>query len=227
MVLSLVIIGLCVLLVWPFVVTLVNAGESAVLFRRFSGIDMETVYGEGIFFHLPWNNFHVYDLRLQTRKDEVAVLANNGLTVTLRVTIRYRADYGTLPLLHRSVGPDFFERVVLPETIAALRGEAGKYSPEELYNPKGGLLDRVKLTAIEAAAQRFVLIDAVLIEAVVLPQVIRDAIEDKLNYEQKSLAYEFRLELERQEAQRKQIEATGIRQYNETVSQNLSESIVR
>lgn len=224
---TLIALALAVLALWPWVVTPVNSGESAVLFRRFSGIEMERVYGEGIYPHWPWNTFFIYDLRLQTARREVNVIANDGLAVTLQIAIRYRADYRTLPMLHRTVGQNFLERIVLPQTVAALRGEAGKYSPQELYNTREGLLDRATLTAIEASAQRFVLVDAVLIEAVTLPPVIQAAIEEKLKYEQRSLAYTFRLELERREAERKQIEATGIRDYNATVSETLNEPLIR
>lgn len=224
---GLIVLALSILALWPFTVTTVNSGQGAVLFRRFSGVDLGRVWNEGIHLHWPWDTFFVYDLRLQTERREVEVLANNGLTVTLRIAIRYHADYRTLPMLHQQVGPDYLERVVLPETVAALRGEAGKYSPEELYNTRQGLLDRATLTAIDQTAERFVLVDAVLIESVKLPPVIVTAIEEKLNYEQKALAYQFRLELERREAERKQVEATGIRNYNATVSQTLSEPLIR
>lgn len=225
--LSVIGIGLLVLVLWPFVVTTVNSGEAGVLFWRFSGVELRRVFQEGLYFRWPWNKIFVYDLRLQTERRDVKVLANNGLTVTLKVAIRYHADYRTLPQLHQTVGPDYLERVVLPETIAALRREAGAYAPEELYNTRQGLLDRVELTALEESAQRFVLIDAVLIESVELPDVIKTAIEEKLDYEQKYLAYQFRLQLEQREAERKQIEATGIRNYNATVAENLTEELIR
>ena len=227
MVITLIVVALTALVLWPFVVTSVNSGQSAVLFRRFSGVEMNRVYDEGLYTHWPWNTFFVYDLRMQTERRSIDVLANNGLTVKLEMAVRYHADYRRLPLLHRTIGPDYLERVVIPQTVAAVRGEAGKYSPDELYNTRQGLLDRATLQAIDETAQRYVLVDAVLIEAVTLPPVIQAAIEEKLKYEQAAKAYEFRLDLERREAERKQIEATGIRNYNATVSETLREPLIR
>ena len=56
----------------------------------------------------------------------IDVLANNGLTVKLEMAVRYHADYRRLPLLHRTIGPDYLERVVIPQTVAAVREAPGR-----------------------------------------------------------------------------------------------------
>ncbi|WP_193173343.1 prohibitin family protein [Nisaea nitritireducens] len=222
-----VLVAIGVLVLWPFVVITIHSGEAGVMFRRFSGTELDKVYPEGLYTIWPWNRMYVYNARVQTVSRTIEALTEGGLPIKLTVVIRYRPDYKTLTLLHTQVGPDYVDKVVLPETISELRRNIGNYDPVEVYTTKRGLLDRIVLGALEQNERRFVTIDDVMIRSVELPEPIRKSIEEKLVYEQKQLAYKFRLRLEEKEADRKRIESRGIRDYNKTVQESLTKDIIR
>ena len=212
---------------WPSIFITIRSGEAGVLFKRITGTDTENVYSEGLHLIWPWDRMYVYNVRLQTVLEEFEVLTKNGALLNLKVAIRYKPDYRTLTTLHKLVGPDFLNQIVLPETEAILRHYIGQYEPAEIYTTKPGLIDKIVLNALENSEQRYVIIDDVLLKSVGLPESLRDSIDAKLVFEQKSLTYQYRLALEKEEAQRKRIEAEGIRDYNRLVSETLSEDLIR
>lgn len=220
------IVAIAVLALWPRIVFTVRAGEAGVLFHRFTGTDTTRVYGEGIHFIIPWDILTIYNVRLQTIERDFNLLTNTGLPVAIRVAIRYQADARLLPQLHVTVGPDYLDKVVIPETEAVLRRFVGQYTPEEIYTTKRGLLDSIVINAITAVEQRYIHIDDVLIKAVTLPAPVAESIERKLVLQQEEAAYVFRLAVERQEAERKRIEATGIRDFQATIKQSLDRDVL-
>lgn len=215
------------ILLWDRVVISVKSGESAVLYRFFTGTEMENVYGEGVHLVFPWNRMHIYDLRLQTREKEYSLLTNSGLPVNVRVAIRYRPDVRVLPLLHVTVGENYVEKVVFPETEAVLRRTVGQYGPEEVYTSQRGFLESVVITSLTKIESRYILVDDVLVKSVNLPPVVRDAIENKLALSEESKAFVYRLEIEEQEAERKRIEAQGIQDYQGIVRETLTADLIR
>lgn len=220
-------LAIVILALWPRIVVTIRPGEAGVLFQRFTGTFMDKVYGEGLELLLPWDVMYIYNVRLQTVEREFKLLTNTGLPVTIRVAIRYQPDARLLPLLHTTVGPDYVEKVVIPETEAVLRRFVGQYEPEEIYTTKRGLLDAILMNSLTQAGARYIRIDDVLIKAVTLPEPVQKAIEEKLVYQQQEKAYVFRLGIEKQEAERKRIEAQGIRDYQHTIRETLDDRLLR
>jgi len=214
-------------LLWNRVVIPIRSGEAGVLYRFFTGTELDTIYGEGVHIIWPVDTMHVYNVRLQTRERAYHLLTNVGLPVDLNVAIRYRPDLRLLPLLHVTVGPDFLEKVVFPETEAVLRRAVGQYAPEEVYTSKRGFLESVVVRSLTNVEDRYILIDDVLVRSVALPQMVRDAIERKLILLEERKAYVYRLEIEQQEAKRKAIEAGGIRSYQDIIKQSLTADLLR
>jgi regulator of protease activity HflC (stomatin/prohibitin superfamily) len=209
------------------IVVTIRSGEAGVLFRRFTGTETTHIYGEGLHLIFPWDIMYVYNIRLQTEERDFTVLTSSGLPIDLKVAIRYQADIRLLTQLHVNVGPRYLQKIVLPEVEAVLRHFAGQYSPEEIYTTKRGLLDAISVNSITATEQRFVNIDDVLIKTVILPQPVAEAIEKKQVYEQQEKQFVYRLAIERQEAERKRIEATGIRDFQRTIKETLDEQQLR
>lgn len=218
-------VGLVVL--WDRVVVSVKSGEAAVLFRYFSGTEMETIYGEGLHVIWPWDQMHVYNLRLQTQERDYNLLTKGGLPVKLNVAVRYRPDMRMLPLLHVTVGPNYLEKVVFPETEAVLRRAVGQYAPEEVYTSQRGFLESIVVSSLTSVEDRYVMIDDVLVRSVELPPVVREAVEHKLTLLEQQKAYEYRLAIERKEAERKKIEAQGIQDYQDIIKKSLTEDLLR
>jgi regulator of protease activity HflC (stomatin/prohibitin superfamily) len=208
---------------WPLSVITVQSGEAGVLYQRlFGGTVVDRVYGEGIHLILPWDTMTIYNVRVQARDHHFQVLTTKGLPINLYLTIRYYPEYDLVGLLHKLVGPDYVDKIIVPQIESVLRKTIGKHDPEVIYTNQHGVLDRIIVQALEEAGQKFVVVDEVIIRRVELPDPIRDAIAEKLVHEQKLQAYQFRLAAEQEEAKRKEIEAGGIRRYQEIITQSLT-----
>lgn len=210
------------------IVVFVNTGEAAVLFKRFGGgTDLDNVYGEGIHLIFPWNHMTVYDVRVQEFKEDIEVLSANGLRISVSLSMRYRPYYENLPELHQQVGEDYAERIVFPEVIAVIRQIFGQYLPEEIYSSKRFIIQNTVQNAIFEVSERFVDLDELLITKITLPDMIVQAIEEKLEKEQVALGYQYRLTSERLEAERKRIEAEGIRDFQQIINSGITENYLR
>jgi len=221
------ILAIIVIVLAPRIIVTVRSGEAGVLFRRFTGTELTRIYTEGLYLIFPWDIMAVYNVRLQTHEMNFRMLTATGLPVELRVAVRYQADARLLPQLHVQVGPDYLNKVVVPEVEAVLRRHVGQYSPEEIYTTKRGLLDSIVINSITAAEKRFVNVDDVLIKMVTLPQAVADAIERKEVYDQQEKEYVYRLAIEQKEAERRRIEANGIRNYQAIIKETLDEPLLR
>ena len=227
-----IVFGLILLLLflffWHRIVISIRSGEGGVLYQRFfGGTITDYVYPEGIHLIFPWDNMTIYNARIQTLLHDFEVLTNRGLPIKLKLAIRFRPEYDMLGVLHQQVGPDYVSTIIIPEVESVLRRNIGHLQPQEIYVNKEGVLTNIILHALEEAGQKFVIIDDVIIREVVLPTAIQQAIENKLVEEQRHEAYTFILEREKQEAERKRIEAQGIKDYQDTISQTLTEQLIK
>lgn len=209
--------------------TTIPAGHGGVLFRPFGGgVDTSKVYGEGFHWVAPWNEMVKYDLRLQEREEAMDVLARNGLSIHLDVSFRFLPIAQELPKLHREIGPDYAEKVVIPQIRSSARKVIGKYLPEELYSTKRDIIQEEIYHETDSILRtKHIHLDAVLIRSVKLPASIAEAIERKLRQEQEAMEYEFRIQKEQKEAERKRIEALGIKQFQDIVSSGLNPYLLR
>ncbi|MBG6206589.1 regulator of protease activity HflC (stomatin/prohibitin superfamily) [Labrenzia sp. EL_126] len=218
-------IGLGVL--WNRIVITVQSGEAGVLYRWLSGTELSRIYGEGLHIIWPWNKMNIYNVRLQTKERNYTMLTRDGLPVDLQIAVRYQPDVRLLPLLHVTVGPDYLEKIVFPETEAVLRRSVGQYTPEQVYTSKRGFLETVVIRSLTSVEDRYVIVDDVLVRNVELPAAVRLAIENKLTLSEQEKAYTYRLQIEQKEAERKVIEAEGIKKYQNIVKQSLTEDLLR
>ncbi|ALG69298.2 prohibitin family protein [Beggiatoa leptomitoformis] len=222
----LVIIGLIVL-VWTRIFVVVHSGEAGVLYRLFtSGTVTNYVYPEGLQVINPFNTMTIYNVRVQILLHDFEVLTNRGLPITLRLAIRFRPIYELIGVLHKEVGPDYPNKIILPQIESVLRKRIGKLTPEDVYTNKAGVLNEIIAQAIEEVGQKFVIIDEIIIRTVALPPAVKSAVDAKLVNEQQYLAYDFILKREEQEAERKRIEATGMRDFQKIVSETLNQQIL-
>lgn len=215
------------ILLWNRMVISIKSGEAGVLYSFFTGTDQSNIHGEGVHVIWPWNTMHIYDVRFQTREQVYSLLTSGGLSVNLKVAIRFQPDIRMLPLLHVSVGPDYVEKVVFPETEAALRRAVGQYGPEEVYTSHRGFLESVVVSSLSKMENRYIIVDDVLVKSVDLPTTVRDAIERKLALHEEEKAFQYRLSIEQKEAERKRIEALGIQAYQQIISKSLTPDLLR
>lgn len=226
----------------------VKPGQGGVLWKRFGdGTVTSTVYGEGLHVIPPWDTMHIYDLRYQQQSREFQVLSTDGLLYTVEVTVRYRLRQDLLGLLHKCVGPNYVETLLVPEVGAVTRLVMAQLTPEELYTSKreassAEMLKRLRLgvagcipgSARQAGAtagatptgDRFMEADDIFIRRVVLPPKVAEAVEAKLAQRQQMLEYDYRINKERKEAERKLIEARGIQAYHDVIRQGMTPALL-
>jgi len=202
---------------WRSIFIKIGPGEGGVLYRLFvGGTVTDKVYTEGLRVIFPWDTMYIYNARVQQVPDEFTVLSQDGLAIKIEISIRFRPQFDELGLLHRHVGPDYVEKVVKPEVQAEFRYVLGQYKPDEIYTSQGFILQTVVQGSLAQIAERYILLDDVLIKSVTLPPSVAGAIESKLRAQQLLQEYTYRVDTESLEAKRKVIEAGGIKQFQET-----------
>jgi len=207
----------------------IDPGEKGVLFKRFSGgLDKETVYDQGFQVVMPWNNMYIYDVRTNEAFEPMEVLSKNGLSISIELSYRYSPDPAKIGYLHDEIGKDYVNRIIKPEIRSATREVIGQYFPEELYSTKREAIQQeiFDKTAV-SIGQKNLLLDAVLIRSVTLPNNLKNAIEKKLEEEQLSLQYKYKLDRERQEGERRVIEAQAKADANRILNASLTDKILR
>lgn len=215
-------------ILWPSIFVTIHSGEAGVYYKRFGGgTVVDKVYGEGFHVVSPWDKLTVYNVRFQTESHEMEVLTGKGMQVHMKLAVRYQPEYETLGVLHQKVGPDYFHKIIIPNVEATIRKVVGKYEIEELYSSQKDILQKITNEAFSSTNDKYLKIDSVLITRIEMPPKIKDAIEKKQEEQQLSEAYVYKLARETKEAERKEIEAKGIRTANTIISSSLSEQILR
>jgi len=219
---------LVVLFFGPNIFVTIKEGEAGVMYLRFfGGTVRDKIYGEGLHVVWPWDKLRVYNVRVQETRRTVEVLDNTGLQFRLNVSIRYHPDYIVLPLLHQRVGPEYLDKVVIPEVEGVLRTMAGTLDARGLYSNEHEVLAKIVSESMSQTADKYIVIDDVIIRSIELPEPIRLAIQKKREEEQLAEAYTYRLQREEDEAKRKVVEAKGTKDANDIVSSSLSSNILK
>jgi regulator of protease activity HflC (stomatin/prohibitin superfamily) len=206
----------------------VPSGHGGIVFDSFGQGTQKDLYGEGLHMLRVGKELIVYDMRVQEMKEELNVLSNNGLDLRVDASVRYRVEAPKLFELHTQTGPKYADILIGPIVRSEARKVFGRYAPEEIYSTKRERIEKEIFDEVTKALQgKHVIVEAILVRDVGLPEAIRLAIGDKLAEEQRSQKMRFTLDKERQEAERKQIEAEGIAKYQSIVRQGLTEEYLR
>lgn len=214
--LTLLIASFLLVLLWSTIVVPINAGHEGVYWSRFLGGTREKRLTEGTRLKFPWDSITIYDIRMQADREVTNVLTEDGMTVAIDFVAHYRPFMGRLPELHRTLGPAYASNVVIPIVVSAVREILGNYSADEIYTrDKSQLLSEVDALVSRRVEAYPVDFQAVLLQQIELPQVMSQGIVEKLLQEQKFLAYSHILNATEAERQRKEIEARGIRTFEE------------
>lgn len=204
-------------------------GERGVVFKKFSGgLDKENIYVPGFHVIAPWNDLIRYDVREQKSEETMDILDKEGLSINVDVTIIFNPFYDKIGDLHESIGTNYVSVMVVPNVRSSVRMVTGRFTAEEIYSTKRGEVEsEIITTTRNALAQKNIDMKDLLIRSISLPEKIKQAIESKLQQQQEALAYQFRLDRERSEADRKRLEAQGIADYNRIISASLTENILK
>lgn len=207
-------------------------GEGLNLVNPLVKIDEMTVRTETYTMSAVANEGKVYG------DDSIQALSADGLLMPLDITVAYRLVSSDAPWIYRNIGPDYMDKVIRPAARTAVREAIAGFTAQESYSTKREelaqrmdqlLTERLKalLSQHEDFGSRTAfLIEQVMIRNVQLPAKVKDAIEEKLSAEQQALRMQFVLQKERQEAERKRIEAQGIADFQKIVAEGISERLL-
>lgn len=203
--------------------------EKAVMFYPFgSGLDKENVLGPGFHMKAPWNDVIVYNVAETTTDETMDINDKNGLPIHVDVTLRYFPMHDKIGEIHEKYGPEYASITVIPEIRSMTRQVMAKYTAEEIYSTKRAEVESTIITETEKVLTRsYVTTSAVMIRSIKLPDQIRQAIESKQRQEQEFLAYQFRLQTEQKEAERKRIAAEGEARANNIINSSLSGNLLK
>jgi len=162
------------------------------------------------------------------QNDSIDVLTSEGLKLALDVTVLYRLQSSEAPKIVKEIGKDYKEKIVRPEVRNAIREVASQYTAQELYSTKRDEYN-IKLSdsLTQKLSNRGLILETILLRNIILPAQLSQSIEEKQAAEQESQKMVFVLEKEKQEAERKRVEAQGIRDSQEIIAQQLSQAYLQ
>lgn len=165
-----------------------------------------------------------HDEGAKTGDDAIRVLTADGLEVTIDLSVLYRVIPEEAPRLIREIGVNYEDKIVRPITRTRIRDNAVYYDAVSLYSTKRDeFQDRIFKSIDQDFKKRGLFLENLLVRNITLPGSVKAVIEQKINAEQDAQKMQFVLLKEKQEAERKRVEAQGIADYQRIVSESLSE----
>lgn len=207
--------------------TVVRQGEFGVkrTFGRFS----DNVYTSGLRTFNPFTS-KVIKVSAQTENLEVSlsIPSQEGLTIQSEVSILYRVTKKEAPDLLRNVGLEYEETLILPVFRSAVADVTSKYYAKDMHSGNRAEIENaIRELMMKTLSGKGILVENVLLKSIALPKNLTKAIEDKLEAEQQAQRMEFVLQQERQEAERKRIQASGERDANKIIAEGLSQEVLQ
>ncbi len=181
-------------------------------------------------FHIinPLLNIEKMSVRTQEITEEAVVPSQEGLSVNLDVTLLYSLIPERAAEVYRTIGPDYQSVVLEPQFRSVIRGATASYEAKALYTSEREVIANAMLTHLEPlVAPRGIRVERVMLRQMTVPQILSDAIAKKLEAEQQAEQMKFVLDRERQEADRKRVEAEGIADFQKKVADGLTESYLK
>jgi regulator of protease activity HflC (stomatin/prohibitin superfamily) len=213
-----------VVAVWA-AIAYVPAGHVGVLtlFGRVTG----DVLPEGTHLVNPFKVNNTMSVRTQEIKETASVPSNEGLIITLDTSLLFRLDPSKAADVYRSMGPRYAALVVEPNLRSSIREATASHSANALYSSEREVVAKeISAQLGSELTKRGVILENILLRDIQLPPALKTSIEAKQQAEQESLAMSFRLQKEKQEAERKRIEAAGIRDFQQIVAQGISSQLL-
>ena len=212
----------------------VNPGEIGI--KILFGNIQKDVLGSGLHFINPLLEIQKIDVKTQNYTmsgvndegnklgdDAIRVLTSDGLEVTIDLTVLYRVVAADAPKLLRETGNDYKDKIVRPITRTKIRDNAVYYQAVDLFgNKRDEFQQRIYKSIENDFKGRGLMLEQLLVRNITLPNSVKASIESKINAEQDAKKMEFVLQKERQEAERKRVEAQGISDYQRIINTGLT-----
>jgi regulator of protease activity HflC (stomatin/prohibitin superfamily) len=203
----------------------VDSGNVGVLtlFGKVTG----EVLPEGVHMINPFKADHELSIRTQEIKESASVPSSEGLVMSLDTSLIYHLNPEKAAQVYQKIGPRYIEVLVTPNLRAAIREATASHTANAPYTGERELVAKQIFDQLsQKLGDRGMAVESVLLRDIQLPASLKVSIEAKQQAEQEALAMNFRLQKETQEAQRKRIEAAGIRDFQQIVAQGISPQLL-
>ncbi len=228
-------LGLIVLGIFSSSFVQINAGQVGV--KKLFGRVQSDVLPSGLHIINPLLDVENFDIKTQNYTmsglhdegkqvgdDAIRVLTADGLEVTIDLTVLYRVLPNEAPRIVRETGSDYENKVVRPITRTRIRDNAVYYDAIALYSTRRDEFQARIFKGIEQDFnKRGLLLENLLVRNITLPATVKSSIEQKIQAEQEAQKMQFVLQKERQEADRKRVEAQGIADYQRIINESLTD----
>lgn len=196
-----------------------------------SGLNLKNPFVKVVTFDIKTENYTMSGIMDEgtTRADDaIRVLSADGLEVIVDLTVLYKVIPSEAPRILKEVGTDYRNVIVRPICRTGIRDNAVYYDAVALFSSKRDEFQDRIFKAIESNFKdRGLMLEQLLVRNLTLPQSVKEAIESKINAEQEAQKMTFVLQRERQEAERKRVEAQGIADYQKILSSGLSDRLLQ
>jgi regulator of protease activity HflC (stomatin/prohibitin superfamily) len=213
----------------------IDAGQVGV--KSLFGSIQNDVMGSGLHFINPLLDVKKLDIKTQNYTmsgihdegdkvgdDAIRVLTSDGLEVTIDLTVLYKIVATDAPRLLRETGDDYRDKIVRPITRTKIRDNAVYYQAVDLFGSKRDeFQQRIYKSIEDDFKKRGLMLEQLLVRNITLPNSVKASIESKINAEQDAKKMEFVLQKEKQEAERKRVEAQGISDYQRIINTGLTD----
>jgi prohibitin 1 len=219
------ILGLVIVITLFSAVTRVDSGAVGVLtlFGRVTGEALP----EGMHLINPLKTNHELSIRTQEIKETASVPSSEGLVMNLDTSLIYHLNPEKAAEVYQKIGPDYLAVLIEPNLRAAIREATASHTANALYTGEREMVAKQIFDQLSnLLGQRGFMVESVLLRDIQLPATLKASIESKQQAEQEALAMSFRLQKEKQEAERKRIEAAGIRDFQQIVAQGITPSLL-
>src|SRR5271155_4356083 len=221
-----IIAGVVILILVSSSITTIETGNVGVL--TLYGKVTDEVLPEGIHFINPLKSVHKMSVRTDSVKESASVPSSEGLVTNLDTSVVLHLKPDHAADVFQKLGLNYMETLVEPNVRSAVREATASHSANTLYSSaREEVAQQIKTNLENVLAPRGIEVEQILLRDIQLPPTLKASIEAKQQAEQESLAMSFKLQKEKQEADRKRIEAQGIRDFQATVSQGISAQLLQ
>jgi len=193
----------------------------------YSGLNIINPVMEVTTFDVKTQNYTmsgVHDEGAKAGDDAIRVLSADGLEVIIDLSVLFKVKPSSAPEILRTIGIDYLDKIVRPIARTAIRDNAVSYDAVALYSSKRDeFQNKIFNTINKSFIKRGLELEQLLVRNITLPASVKTTIESKINAEQDAQKMTFVLQKERQEAERKRVEAQGIADYQRILSTGLSD----
>lgn len=206
--------------------TVVPAGTVGVV--DFLGNVSQATLKAGVNLVNPMANVIKFSIKTQEMRETMNVPSKEGLTVQLEISLLFSLDPENVAKIYTEVGADYANVILIPQFRSVVRGVTARYEAKALYTAsREKLAGEIREELEKLVLNRGIRIETAALRQIVLPDRLTQAIEEKLQAEQESQRMAFVLKKEEQEAERKRIEAKGIRDFQQIVSKDISDKLLQ